>query len=196
MVESRRVANEQDAVDAAAAFGYPIVLKALPPDVAHKSKLGLVLTGLGNEASVKAGYTKLAERLRTQDLVPADVVVIVQPMVAAKAELLIGVTTEAPFGHFLVAGLGGIYAELLDDVVLFPVPITREILRKRLSQCTIGKLAHQIGDDGAVGQVVDALIALQSLVLAHPDEILSIDVNPLLLTERGVVGVDALVLGR
>jgi acyl-CoA synthetase (NDP forming) len=196
MVDSRRVANGQDAVDAATAFGYPIVLKALPPDVAHKSKLGFVIAGLGDEASVEAGYTKLTDRLRIQDFVPADVVVIAQPMVAAKAELLIGVTTEAPLGHFLVAGLGGIYTELLDDVVLFPVPITREILLKRLLQRTIGKLAHEIGGDGMVRQVADTLIALQSLVLAHPDEILSIDVNPLLLTDRGAVAVDALVLRR
>ena len=194
MVESRRVTSEEDALHAAQAFGYPVVLKALPSGVAHKSKLGLVITGLHDDASLKAGYARLASRLHAQGFATANVTVIAQPMVPAKAEIIIGVTTEAPFGHFLLAGLGGVYTEVLDDIVLLPVPIADETIRKRLAAATVGRLICQAGGENALSQVVRALAALQRLVLAYSNEVISIDVNPLVLTEGGALAVDALIV--
>lgn len=192
MVESRAVTSEADACREAAALGYPVVLKALAPGVAHKNKLGLVVAGIASEAALKQAFGQIGERLRAQAITGATL--IVQPMLAAKAELIVGVTTEPPFGHFLVAGLGGVYTELLDDVVLLPVSVTRDTIRARLADATAGKLARQAGDDAAFEQAVDAMAALQRLAGALPDRIRSIDVNPLLVTERGVVAVDALIV--
>jgi len=192
MVESRRVANEPDACREAAALGYPVVLKALAPGVAHKNKLGLVAAGIADEAALKQAFAQLGDRLRAQAIIGATL--IVQPMLAAKAELIVGVTTEAPFGHFLVAGLGGIYTELLDDVVLLPVAVDRAAIRARLLEATAGKLAQQAGGTAALEQTVNALVSLQRLVRALPARIRSIDVNPLLITGAGAVAVDALVV--
>ncbi|MGZ5834762.1 MAG: acetate--CoA ligase family protein [Xanthobacteraceae bacterium] len=194
MVESRSVTTKQDACTRAATLGFPIVLKALAPGVAHKNKLGFVITGISDDSGLTTAYEQLGERLKAHGFAPADVPIIVQPMLSGKAELILGVTTEMPFGHFLVAGLGGIYTELFNDVVLFPVPISPDTIREWLKDATVGKLACQIGGDIALDRITDALSALQKLVLAHSDKIQSIDVNPLLLTELGLVAVDALIV--
>jgi acyl-CoA synthetase (NDP forming) len=196
MVETRPVTSLQDACRQAAAMGFPVVLKAVVPGVAHKNKLGLVITGLHDEPAVRTAWAQLEDRLRAHDVDIADGSVVVQPMIAGKAELIVGVTTEAPFGHFLLAGLGGVYAELLDDVVLLPAPVSPNTIRKRLAAATVGKLAREIGGEAALAQVTDALLALQRLVLAHPERIATIDANPLLLTGREAIAVDALIVLR
>jgi acyl-CoA synthetase (NDP forming) len=155
---------------------FPVVLKAIPPGVAHKAKEGLVATNIRDEKSYRETLAKLRARGP----------VIVQPQIAARAELLIGLTYEPRLGHFLVAGLGGVHTEILDEAVLLPVPVSDF----RLEGTRIGRLIAALG----VGaQVADALSRLQSLALP---EIESVDVNPLLVTDAGVVAVDALIVRR
>jgi len=125
-----------------------------------------------------------------------DVTFILQPMMAAKAELILGVSWEHPLGHFLVCGLGGIYTEVLDEVILLPIPLARATIAERIEDSKIGRLLSAVGGAKATKQTVDALVSLQSLVQALGDKIHSIDVNPLLIHDSGCVAVDALVVPR
>jgi acyl-CoA synthetase (NDP forming) len=157
-------------------FPFPVVLKATPPGVAHKAKEGLVATNICDDNT----YRETLARLRARGPV------IVQPQLAAKAELLIGLTYEPRLGHFLVCGFGGVHTEILDEVVLLPVPVSDF----HLEATRVGRFIAALG----VGaQVADALSKLQSLALP---EIESADVNPLLVTDAGVVAVDALIVRR
>src|SRR5262249_3810189 len=156
---------------------FPVVLKALVPGVAHKAKEGLVVTGIADANA----YRDALGRLR-QHGAP----VIVQPQVAAKAELILGVITEPRLGKFLLLGLGGIHTEILDEIVLWPIPSVPD-----LSGSRIGRLVTALG---AEAPVLDALSGLQDIALAADDTIESIDVNPLIVTGTGVVAVDALIV--
>lgn len=194
MVESWRVTSEDDACDLAAKRGFPIVIKAIAPGVAHKNKIGFVATNITDEPGLRRAYAQIKRRIQQSDVAPSDVTVIVQPMLAAKLELIVGVTWEEPFGHFLLAGLGGIYAELLDEIILLPLPMARETILRRLANSIIGKLVRHSECSAALAQIEDTLCALQNFALAHGNKIRSIDVNPLLVTQHGCTAVDALIV--
>jgi acetate---CoA ligase (ADP-forming) len=196
MVESRQVATPAEARVAAAACGYPVVLKALVPGVAHKNDLGFVVTGIVDAPSLERAF----EQLRTRALRHggAGVTYILQPMLSSKAELIAGVSRQDGLGHFLVAGLGGIYAEALDVVTLIPAPADAATIRATLQTTKLGPLISKIGGSGPGlwDALSDVLHALSCIVEAHGDLIESVDINPLLITEQGCVAVDALVVLR
>jgi acyl-CoA synthetase (NDP forming) len=200
MVESRKVDSAAAARDAANALGYPVVLKALAPGVAHKNKMGFVLAGIADDKALQAAYTKLESAVSAQGFTRAVVPFILQPMKSSKAELILGVSSEQPLGHFLVAGLGGIYTEALNESRLFPIPIAPAAMRKRLLETRLGHLLAAIDEGRSAGRpsVVDGVLAslnaLQQLIQKHGDRIESIDVNPLLVGDAGCMAVDALVV--
>ena len=196
VVKSYRVADQDDGVAVANATGYPIVLKALAPGVAHKNQMGFVIAGIRDETSLRESFALLERRVASNAIDRDKVSIVLQPMLAAKAELIAGVSWEDSLGHFLLIGLGGIYTEILDEVMLLPVPILPERIRSRLAGSKIGHLVQLIGGEQALTEVVQSLDALQRLVMTHADKIHSIDVNPLLLSERGCIAVDALIVPK
>ncbi|MCC6472527.1 MAG: acetate--CoA ligase family protein [Burkholderiales bacterium] len=194
MVHSTRVSSAGDALAAAAKIGYPVVLKALVPGVAHKNAAGLVAAGIADAQALARGYESLLERAAALGHAQAGVSFILQPMLKARAELIVGVSWEEPLGHFLLAGLGGIYAEVLDEVVLMPVPVPPSLVRRRLEGARVGRLALAVGGEALLEALAGVLCGLQSLILAHGSRIRSIDINPLLVGGGLCVGVDALVV--
>ena len=193
MVSSRIVRSAKEAADAAAGLGHSVVLKGLAPGIAHKSEHGLVKTALAAHA-VHGAYDSLEKRLAT--LGHENAPIILQPMLPAQAELIIGVSRDRTLGNFLVAGLGGILAEALDQVVLMPIPLGWEEIRAALTPAPIGRVLARLDPSGhRLAATIVALEALQKLVLAT-DLVESIDVNPLLVGHAGCVAVDALVILR
>jgi hypothetical protein len=123
---------------------------------------------------------------------------IVQPMFAGELELIAGVSWEGTLGTFLVFGFGGVHAELLDDVLLLPIPIGRDAMRERIAGSRAGRLLAAMATEPAtiLERLLDALDALQAAVAAHGDAIASIDVNPLVVSGAKLVAVDALVVSQ
>jgi acetate---CoA ligase (ADP-forming) len=198
MVESRVVGSRDDAVHAAAALGYPVVLKAASREVAHKNAASLVVVGLGDRDALARAFAQMEARVGELGLAPGRVQYLLQPMLPSRAELIIGTTYEAPLGHFLVVGLGGIHAELIDSVLLLPVPMARDDLRRRIAEARLGALIAALERAPSGGSILDdvvgALDALQALVGSCGDLIKSIDVNPLLIGGARPVAVDALIV--
>jgi acyl-CoA synthetase (NDP forming) len=181
MVRSERVAYLDEAKAAAAALGYPVVLKALAPGVAHKHQHGLVAVGLRDPLDLEREFKRMQGSLET------DVPFLVQPMVRAKAELIAGVTHEKALGHFLVFGLGGVHTEVLDAVTLIPMPAGLATLRARVEASPLAKLV-------STESFASVLDALQRVALGHAEAIDSIDLNPVLSTDDGCLAVDALIV--
>jgi acyl-CoA synthetase (NDP forming) len=197
MVESVEVSSADAARQASARIGGPVVLKALVPGVAHKNACGLVVTRIAGPDDAAREWERLAERLRRAGHDMRTVQFLLQPMMAAEIELILGVSHEPGLGHFLVYGLGGIHAEVFDQVELLAVPVAPARLQARLEASTVARVLRAIDADRAAGwltQVGAALLALQGLVLAHGDRIDSIDVNPLRVGNDACVAVDALVV--
>jgi acetate---CoA ligase (ADP-forming) len=195
MVESRDATAPSQAHIAADALGYPLVLKAMVPGVAHKHAAGLVVTAINNKSELEHAHALLSERTRGK----ADVRFLLQPMVPARRELILGVTREAELGHFLIVGLGGLDAEVLDQVLLLPIELDVAAMAARIAASRLGNLLQGANTSArsALDRLTPILSGLQQLVLAVGDQIQSIDLNPVILTPSGdLIAVDALIVRR
>jgi acetyltransferase len=186
------VASPREAADAADAMGYPVVTKLNGDHIAHKTERGLVRLKLADRASVEQAAEQLLAIATPDD---GDVQLLVAKMIDGSRELIVGMVHDPAFGKTAMLGMGGIFAEVIQDVVFAPMPIDL-ISANRM----IDGLKHQsILEDFRGEQSVDrdalanALVALSAACDQHP-EIQSIDINPLIVQRDGtLVAVDALV---
>jgi acyl-CoA synthetase (NDP forming) len=178
-------ANITDARSAAERIGYPVVLKGIAEGVAHKSDLGLVHVGLRDAAAVSHAFTATG-----------CATVVVQAMIKGELEAIAGVTRADGVGLVLLAGLGGIHAEALRDVTMWPIPVSRETIERRLRDSALGRVLHgpRWRHPTAASAFVDLLICLQSAAVSLGDRLQAIDINPVILGASGAVAVDALVM--
>jgi acyl-CoA synthetase (NDP forming) len=190
-----------EAVAAAAELGLPVVMKVLSADIAHKSDLGLVEVGLDSLDEVGRTFERLVASARLQ--CPDALVrgVVVQPVVAgAVAEVILGLSQQAPFGPTILFGLGGIFTEVFEDVAFRVPPFTRHSARAMVEEIKGAALLHGVRGRpaGDIEALVDVLMRFQRLAFEVGDQIAELDVNPLLVLPagQGVVAVDALVRGR
>jgi acyl-CoA synthetase (NDP forming) len=195
LVESREATTLAQAQAAADALGYPLVLKAMVPGVAHKNAAGLVITSISNKAELERAHAALTERTQGK----ADVRVLLQPMLPAKFELIVGVSREAQLGHFLVFGLGGVNAELFDQVLLLPIELDVAATTARIARSRLGALLRTADASGRspLDRLPPILAGLQQLILAAGDRIESVDLNPVIVTkDNDLLAVDALIVRR
>lgn len=172
---------------AAQRLGFPVVLKAEAAGLVHKSDVGGVKLGLGTPAEVVATF----EAMRT--LLPRFAGALVMAQVAGGREVLLGATQDPRFGPLVAFGLGGVYAEVLQDVVLRLAPLTDEGARRAVRAIRAWPvLAGARGYTADVTAVEDALLRVSRLAADFP-EIAELDVNPLLALEKGAAVVDARV---
>ena len=183
--EARAAESEDAAIAAAAAIGYPVVLKAL--GAMHKSDTGGVRLGISGEAPLKEAFREMQHRLR-----PTSFSVEKEAPLARGLELLIGVKRDRSFGPVALVGLGGISAELFHDVAVALAPVTVDegvalIRSLRGAQLLLGYRGRPRLDVEAAAR---ALGALSQLAAARP-EIAEIEINPLLVLDRGILALDA-----
>ncbi len=174
-----------EAQTAADKMGYPVVLKGVAEGVAHKSDLGLVHVGLRDAAAVTQAYG--AAGCGT---------VVVQAMISGELEAIAGITRAEGVGLVLLAGLGGIHAEALKDVAMWPLPVARETVEAGLRAGALGRVlhGHRWKHPGTAAAFVDVLMGLQTAALSLGDRLQAIDVNPVILSANGAIAVDALVV--
>jgi acetate---CoA ligase (ADP-forming) len=184
-----RVVDSADrAAGAAAEIGYPVVLKAL--GVLHKSDLGGVVTGLRDERALRSAIADLHERLAP----PAVSVERMAPLEDG-VELLVGARWDARYGPVALVGLGGVYTEVLRDVVVALAPVDEAtgldlLLSLRAAPLLRGARGRPALDLDAAAA---AVAAVSRVAAAHP-EIAEIEVNPLLALPDGVLGLDARIV--
>jgi acetyltransferase len=190
-------ASAEDAVAIAKQLGYPVVLKLDSPDITHKSDVGGVLLDLQSELEVHGAFDRILRSAR-QHVPDAEIRgVTVQKMYDPRkgVELILGARKDPVFGTVLLAGLGGTTAELFKDHAIGFPPLTERLARRMLEGLKIWPLLN--GYRGrkplAVSALLDTLFRLSYLVVDFP-EIAELDINPLLVTEEGVVALDARVI--
>jgi acyl-CoA synthetase (NDP forming) len=194
MVQSQAAGSPDEAERVAARLGYPVVLKAIAGDITHKRDAGMVVTGICDAAALRHNYAALERVLIELGYARDAVPFVIQPMIPAKAELIVGVAEEAQLGHFLIFGLGGVHTEILGRADLLHLPLDAETIRTRIVESIAGRIVAKDGGEPALRSALDILMALQNFVLAHASEISSIDINPLLLTDGGFMAVDGLIV--
>jgi acyl-CoA synthetase (NDP forming) len=180
------VANHDEAVAVAREIGYPIALKAVGPEILHKSDVGGVILDVRDDAAVRDGFRALTSRVGD-----AMTGAVVQQMVPGGVELLIGTVDDPMFGPLIACGSGGVLVDLLQDTAFRLHPLTdldaREMVESLKSVALLrGYRGQAPADEGAV---VDALLRVSALVEMCP-EIQELDINPLKVLSRGVRAVD------
>lgn len=189
-------ATSAAAVRALKELGGPVVVKIASADIGHKSDLGLVRLGIGTPTEMRRcwdDFAAIVERKAPDAAVDGLLVCETAP---AGVETMVGVNRDDLFGPAVVFGLGGTLVEVFDDVAVRVPPFDRNEARRMIDECKVARLLA--GARGAkpakVTAVVDVLMRLQRLALDFADEIVEIDVNPLVVTPTGVVALDALVV--
>lgn len=179
--------DADEAVAAAEAAGFPVVLKGVVPGVAHKSDQGLVRVGLRDADAVRGAFAALD--------CPE---IVVQSMVIGALEAIAGIAQAEGVGPVLIAGLGGIHAEALRDVATWPLPVDRATLQAGLARASLGRIlaSPRWTHAGADDALLDLLLALQDAALEMGERLQAIDLNPVILGAHGAVAVDALVVPR
>jgi acetyl coenzyme A synthetase (ADP forming)-like protein len=180
-----------EAVQVANRLGYPLVAKVVSPDVLHKSDVGGVVMGLGDEAAVRHAIDSLCERMRGIGARLDGI--LLQREIPSGIEAFVGVTTDPTFGPLVVCGLGGTLVEVLHDVAFRLPPVTdrdaSDMLRALRTQVLLdGYRGAPPGDRDALC----ALVMRVSALVEHLPELLELDLNPVkvLAPGQGTVVVD------
>jgi acetyltransferase len=176
----------EECLRAAETIGYPVVLKVISPDIVHKTEAGGIKIGLADTEEVAQGYKSIMANCRRK--FPRAVIrgISVNEMVRGGIETIVGASTDPSFGPVVMFGLGGIYVEVLKDVVFRITPVTRREARKMIEEIEsfpllLGARGEKVKD---IDAIIDAVYRIGVLVDVMRD-IAELDVNPLAVMERG-----------
>ena len=187
-----RTPEEADALSSE--LGYPVVMKALSPQVTHKSKIEGVILNVCSPSETKAFFGELANRVKNDSSTAEFQGVIIQPMIRKKGyELLIGSKKDPQFGSVIIFGMGGTAAELFKDVSVGFPPLNQVLARRLVENTAIYKHASSSGLPFNVKLLEEILAKFSQLVIDFP-EIKEIDINPLIVDESSAVAVDARIV--
>jgi acetyltransferase len=193
VVASRRAATEEEAAAAAREIGYPVAVKMNSPDVTHKSDVGGVRLNVGDEAGVRKAFRDLAgivERLGAR-----QAGVLVSAMAAPGQEVIVGVTRDLQFGHAVMFGIGGTLVEVFRDVSFRIVPFSEKDAAEMIDETRGARLLAGVrGGKPADREALGKLLAQVSELVAKHPEIEEMDLNPVIVHEKGLTIVDARVL--
>jgi succinyl-CoA synthetase beta subunit len=189
------VANVEEAVAFQEAVGSPVALKLSAKWLPHKTEAGAVLLNLTGRQDLVEAYEQLAilsDQLTAKT--GATPPILVQQMVPAGLELVCGGFREPTFGPVVTVGIGGTLVEVIAEQQLALAPVSKDYARRMIRQLAKGRLTNTTRglDANAVDALSDVITAVGILMASSPS-IAEIDINPIIVTASGVMGVDALV---
>ncbi len=194
---ARTVRNEEEAVRAARQVGYPVVLKIASPDISHKTDVGGVALGIGDDAALRAALRQMAIRIRKKAPRARVRGYEVEAQVEHGKEVLLGMQRDPGFGPVVVFGLGGIYVEVLRDVTFRLAPVRPLSARHMIESVKAFPLLEGVRGESPsdLAALAEAIERVSQLAVDLP-EVAELDINPLIVraSGRGVVAVDARVV--
>lgn len=194
-VRSQLVSTPEEAGAVARALGMPVVAKTVGPSLVHKSAVGAVRLGLATEREVVNACGDMLRTLRDGQFQGAVEGFEIQRMVPNAVEMILGMTRDAAVGPVLLVGTGGVFAEVLQDVVLAVPPVDTNDALRLIDRLRSAQLLHGLGGDPVVPRtaLADLIAAFSQAVVNSDDRIVEIDLNPVLVRRDGVSVVDALI---
>jgi acetyl coenzyme A synthetase (ADP forming)-like protein len=177
-------------LDAARRVGYPVVAKAIAPGLVHKSDQGGVALGLSDDGALLEATARMERSLKAAGFPMTGV--LVQRHLPGGVEALVGVTRDPSLGPVVVAGLGGIEAELLKDASFRLPPVSDLDAEEMLARLRAARLfsGYRGAPKADRGALIDIIRRISALVVIAP-EIQELDLNPVKVMERGAVVLDA-----
>ena len=183
------------AVKFAEGIGYPVVLKIVSPDVIHKFDVGGVALNLKTLSEVKDAYEKILKNVKKHKPNAKIIGVLVQEMAPQSTEVIVGAIKDPQFGPALMFGLGGIFVEVLKDVTFRIAPITESDAREMITEVKAYPIlkGYRGQPPADIDAIVSILLSTSKLVMDH-QEIKELDLNPIMVYEKGAKTVDARII--
>jgi acetate---CoA ligase (ADP-forming) len=185
---------------ARASFSYPVALKIVSRDIAHKSDVGGVRLNIETEDALRTAVDEMLQGVRGAAPRARLAGMLVSPMIRDGMETIVGVVNDAVFGPVVAFGLGGIHAEILNDVTYRPAPFDVAAGKEMINALRASRLFDGVRGAPArdVEALAQALAAVSQLAWSLRERLAELDINPLLVRPRGagVVAVDALLVLR
>lgn len=193
----RACAEAEAAVSAAREIGFPVVMKILSPDILHKSEIGGVLLNVRDEEAVRAGFATLLDRASTAAPTARIEGVLVARQLSGGVECIMGIQRDPTFGPVAMFGLGGVFVEILKDVVFHRCPFGEDVAEEMIrsikgAPLLLGARGRPVADVAALAKTLSRLSAFA--VAAGP-RLQSIDLNPVIAMPegQGAYAVDAVI---
>jgi acyl-CoA synthetase (NDP forming) len=195
VVEERRAATAVEAAEAAAALGFPVVLKLDSPDIAHKTEVGGVKLNLADRGAVEAAFGAIMASARQHAPQARLDGVLIQRMSRPGVEIILGARRDGQFGSLVLVGTGGVQAELWRDVALDLAPVSPERAEAMLRSLKGFPLLDGFrgGPRAHIPAIAEAVSAFSVLVAEAGPRIEEAEVNPLICGDWGCLAVDGLV---
>lgn len=188
----------EQAVAAAQEIGFPVVMKVLSPDIAHKSDVGGVALNLTSAEAVAIAWTAMMSKVRGHCPEANILGAVLSPMITGGTETVLGMVNDPVFGPMMMFGLGGVFVEVFKDVKFHTAPLN---LNKAHSMIrSIKGFALLNGARGKapadINCLARALVSLSQFAAAHADTLASVEINPFIVLSDGGYAVDALILKK
>ncbi len=194
-LDYRLARSADEAGKLAAEVGFPVAMKIVSPDVIHKSDSGGVELGVADgEAAVRA-YKRIVKRVTDAVSDPDIAGILITPMIFEGTEVITGMIRDPQFGPAVMFGLGGIFVEILKDVLFGIAPVSRKEAEGMIKGIKGYPLLAGVrgGEAADIDSLVDIIVGISKLALELP-EIKEIDLNPVLATPEKSFVLDARVL--
>lgn len=187
--------DAEAAVAAAEALGFPVVMKILSPDILHKTEIGGVLLDIGDAGAVRRGYATLLERAARHAPSARIEGVLVARQIKGAVECIMGIHRDPVFGPVAMVGLGGVFVEVMRDVVFRRCPFGEDVAEAMIrsikaAPLLLGARGRPPCDVAALARMLARLSVLA--VQAGPD-LAAIDLNPVLALPDGAYAADAVI---
>ena len=193
--KQRLAATKEEAVKAAIDIGYPVIAKISSPTILHKTDIGAVKAHLLNEDDVITAWDSITSNAAKHHPDAKIRGVLIQKYLDAGNEFIVGAVRDETFGHLIMAGLGGIYTELLNDTAFRIAPINKEEGYRLLQDLISWKLLLGMRgkDQLDIEDIAKLIVTVSQLVIECP-QIKDIDLNPVFVHEDHIIVADAKVV--
>jgi acyl-CoA synthetase (NDP forming) len=189
------VETAHEAALAAKEIGFPVALKILSTEISHKTDVGGVILNLKDATSLRKEAESLLMRFHELTNLEKPPSILVQKMLPIGIELILGGKRDPTFGPVVMFGLGGIHVEVFDDVAFRVAPINQQDAHQMISEVRGSSLLKGSRGSEPVDQeeITQALLSISNLMLKD-EQIVELDINPLIASADGVMAVDVRVL--
>jgi len=187
--EAKRIAGE---------IGYPVALKVMSTDIIHKSDAGIIKLNVADEVVLEKSYHEILDNAGECSSKAIIQGVLVQEMLQGGIEVILGMSQDSQFGPIIMFGLGGIFVEVLEDVSFRVPPFTKSDAEEMIKEVRGYRILEGVRGKktGDTDSLIDIVVRFSHLSLDLKDRVAELDINPLMVFEKGMgaKALDALVI--
>ena len=174
------------------------VMKIVSSDIQHKTDIGGVILNIKNNNDAQKAYEQILSNVKKNAPNAKIDGVMVSPMIKGGIECILGAKIDPVFGPIVMFGLGGIYAEVMKDIAFAEAPLSNEQAEKMILSLKGKDLFY-----GARGQsstdiksLIKVIVSLSNFIAANSDQVDQVEMNPLLVNEKQIIALDALIITK